>query len=143
MPIQDILKREFIESDFVSRSNRLAFMAQRSFIQTLQPLQKGNSLYVKSFINPLLTGLVFLKVDLEPYLPCFIVKRNQLLISLSSIDFSFIMEETSARFCLVSSIQNKSKLNQNSAISFSVCVEDKFDNFKALNAILSKIQSRI
>jgi aspartate kinase len=34
----------------------LAFMAQRSIQKTLQPLQKGNSLYVKSFINPLLTG---------------------------------------------------------------------------------------
>jgi aspartate kinase len=50
------------------------------------------------------------------------------------------MEETSARFCLVSSIQNKSKLNTEFSISFSVCVEDKFDNFKALNAILSKFK---
>jgi hypothetical protein len=35
-------------------------------------------------------------------------------------------------------------LIQNTAISFSVCVEDKFDNFNELNAILSKkIQSRL
>jgi aspartate kinase len=57
----------------------LAFMAQRSFTQkTLQPLPKEIPLYVKSFINPLLTGTSVSKgVDLEPYLPCFI-KRNQL-----------------------------------------------------------------
>ena len=109
--------------------------------KTLQPLQKKEiPLYVKSFINPLLTGTSVAKgVDLEPYLPCFIVKKNQLLISLSSIDFSFIMEENiSEIFALFHQFKIKVNLIQNSAISFSVCVEDKFDNFKALNAILSK-----
>jgi aspartate kinase len=109
--------------------------------KTLQPLQKKEiPLYVKSFINPLLKGTSVSKgVDLEPYLPCFIVKRNQLLISLSSIDFSFIMEENiSEIFGLFHEYKLKVNLIQNSAISFSVCVEDKFDNFKDLNAILSK-----
>ncbi|TRX42339.1 aspartate kinase [Flavobacterium restrictum] len=109
--------------------------------KTLQPLQKKEiPLYVKSFINPLLKGTSVAKgVDLEPYLPCFIVKRNQLLISLSSIDFSFIMEENiSEIFGLFHQFKLKVNLIQNSAISFSVCVEDKFDNFNALNALLSK-----
>ena len=109
--------------------------------KTLQPLQKKEiPLYVKSFINPLLKGTSVAKgVDLEPYLPCFIVKRNQLLISLSSIDFSFIMEENiSEIFALFHQFKIKVNFIQNSAISFSVCVEDKFDTFKALNAILSK-----
>jgi aspartate kinase len=109
--------------------------------KTLQPLQKKEiPLYVKSFINPLLKGTAVAKgVDLEPYLPCFIVKRNQLLISLSSIDFSFIMEENiSEIFGLFHQFKLKVNLIQNSAISFSVCVEDKFGNFNELNAILSK-----
>jgi aspartate kinase len=109
--------------------------------KTLQPLQKKEiPLYVKSFINPLLPGTSVAKgADLEPYLPCFIVKRNQLLISLSSIDFSFIMEENiSEIFALFHRFKLKVNLIQNSAISFSVCVEDKFGNFKDLNAILSK-----
>ena len=109
--------------------------------KTLQPLQKKEiPLYVKSFINPLLKGTSVSKgVDLEPYLPCFIVKRNQLLISLSSIDFSFIMEENiSEIFGLFHQFKLKVNLIQNSAISFSVCVEDKFGNFNELNAILSK-----
>ncbi|MCV9929276.1 aspartate kinase [Flavobacterium sp. LS1R49] len=109
--------------------------------KTLQPLQKKEiPLYVKSFINPLLKGTSVSKgVDLEPYLPCFIVKRNQLLISLSSIDFSFIMEENiSEIFALFHEFKIKVNLIQNSAISFSVCVEDKFENFNELNAILSK-----
>ena len=109
--------------------------------KTLQPLQKKEiPLYVKSFINPLLKGTSVSKgVALEPFMPCFIVKRNQLLISLSSIDFSFIMEENiSEIFALFHQFKLKVNLIQNSAISFSVCVEDKFDNFTALNAILSK-----
>ncbi|MBK0371091.1 aspartate kinase [Flavobacterium agrisoli] len=109
--------------------------------KTLQPLQKKEiPLYVKSFINPLLPGTSVSKgVDLEPYYPCFIVKRNQLLISLSSIDFSFIMEENiSEIFKLFHDYKIKVNLIQNSAISFSVCVEDKFENFNELNSILSK-----
>ena len=109
--------------------------------KTLQPLQKKEiPLFVKSFINPTLPGTSVAKgADLEPYMPCFIVKRNQLLISLSSIDFSFIMEENiSEIFALFHQFKLKVNLIQNSAISFSVCVEDKFDNFKDLNAILSK-----
>ena len=109
--------------------------------KTLQPLQKKEiPLYVKSFINPLLKGTsVSRGADLEPHLPCFIVKRNQLLISLSSIDFSFIMEENiSEIFALFHQFKLKVNLIQNSAISFSVCVEDKFGNFKEMNAILSK-----
>ena len=109
--------------------------------KTLQPLQKKEiPLYVKSFINPLLKGTsVSRGADLEPHLPCFIVKRDQLLISLSSIDFSFIMEENiSEIFSLFHQFKLKVNLIQNSAISFSVCVEDKFGNFKDMNAILSK-----
>ena len=109
--------------------------------KTLQPLQKKEiPLYVKSFINPLLKGTsVSRGADLEPHLPCFIVKRDQLLISLSSIDFSFIMEENiSEIFALFHQFKLKVNLIQNSAISFSVCVEDKFGNFKDMNAILSK-----
>ena len=109
--------------------------------KTLQPLQKKEiPLYVKSFLNPLLPGTSVSKgATLEPFMPCFIVKRDQLLISLSSIDFSFIMEENiSEIFALFHQFKLKVNLIQNSAISFSVCVEDKFGNFKDLNAILSK-----
>ena len=109
--------------------------------KTLQPLQKKEiPLYVKSFINPLLKGTVVSKgMLLEPYLPCFIVKRDQLLISLSSIDFSFIMEENiSEIFALFHEFKIKVNLIQNSAISFSVCVEDKFGNFKDLHSVLTR-----
>ncbi len=109
--------------------------------KTLQPLQKKEiPLFVKSFINPLLPGTSVSKgEDLEPKTPCFIVKREQLLISLSSIDFAFIMEENiSEIFALFHQFKIKVSLIQNSAISFSVCIEDKFGNFNAVKNILSK-----
>ena len=109
--------------------------------KTLQPLQKKEiPLFVKSFVNPLLPGTSVSKgQDLEPKIPCFIVKKNQLLLSLSSIDFSFIMEENiSEIFALLHQFKIKTSLIQNSAISFSVCLEDKFGNFNEAKTILSK-----
>ena len=109
--------------------------------KTLQPLQKKEiPLFVKSFINPTLPGTSVSKgADLDPHLPCFILKKNQLLLSLSSIDFSFIMEENiSEIFSLLHDYKMKVSLIQNSAISFSVCIDDKFGNFNSLKSILSK-----
>jgi aspartate kinase len=109
--------------------------------KTLQPLQKKEiPLYVKSFVDPKLPGTSVSKgADLEPYTPCFIVKRNQLLISLSSIDFEFIMEENiSEIFALLHKFRMKVSLIQNTAISFSVCVDDKFGHFEELKKTLSR-----
>lgn len=109
--------------------------------KTLQPLQsKEIPLFVKSFLNPLLPGTSVSKgAHLEPQTSCFIVKKNQLLLSLSSIDFSFIMEENiSEIFALLHKYKMKVSLIQNSAISFSVCIEDKFGNFNELKNILAK-----
>ncbi len=109
--------------------------------KTLQPLQKKEiPLFVKSFINPLLPGTSVSKgQDLEPKTSCFIVKKNQLLISLASIDFCFIMEENiSEIFALLHKFKIKVSLIQNTAISFSVCVEDKYNNFNELKSVLSK-----
>jgi len=109
--------------------------------KTLQPLQRKEiPLYVKSFINPLLPGTSVSKgADLEPQSSCYIVKKGQLLISLSSLDFSFIMEENiSEIFALLHKYKMKVSLIQNSAISFSVCVDDKFGNFSELKSILAK-----
>ena len=107
----------------------------------LQPLQRKEiPLYVKSFLNPLLPGTSVSKgADLEPHTSCYIVMKNQLLISLSSLDFSFIMEENiSEIFSLLHKYKMKVHLIQNSAISFSVCADDKFGNFTELKSILDR-----
>ena len=103
--------------------------------KTLQPLQgKEIPLYVKSFLNPEAPGTRIGKnVTLDPMIPCFIVKKNQVLISLSSLDFSFIVEENiSAIFNLLHQYKMKVDVIQNSAISFSVCVDNIFNNLDTL-----------
>lgn len=108
--------------------------------KTLQPLrQKEIPLHVKSFLNPTASGTVVSKgVPLTPQVPCYIVKKNQLLISLSTKDFSFIMEEhISEIFGLFHRYNIKVSVIQNSAISFSVCAEDKFNHFEELRESLS------
>lgn len=108
--------------------------------KTLQPLQRKEiALYVKSFLNPILAGTKVGKgSDLQPLVPCFIVKRNQLLISLSSLNFEFIMEENiSEIFALLHKFKLKVHLIQNSAISFSVCCDDTYGNFDTLKSVLS------
>jgi len=103
--------------------------------KTLQPLQKKKiPLRVKSFVNPLEKGtLVANGVDIEPKIPCFILKKDQILISISDKDFHFIMEDDiSEIFDYLHQYSLKVNLIQNSAISFTVCVEDNFNNFNDL-----------
>ncbi|WP_424492984.1 aspartate kinase [Salinimicrobium sp. GXAS 041] len=103
--------------------------------KTLQPLQRKEiPLYVRSFLHPEKEGTAVSKGQaLIPHMPCFIVKRNQVLISLSALDFSFMVEENiSEIFSLFHKYQIKVDLIQNSAISFSVCVDNKFNNLEKL-----------
>ena len=98
--------------------------------KTLQPLQKKEiPLYVKSFLNPDAQGTTVSRgIKIKPEIPCFIVKRNLHLLKLSSLDFSFIVEENiSEIFQVLHKHKMKVDLIQNSAISFSVCVYDKFN----------------
>ncbi|MBQ4818936.1 aspartate kinase [Aquimarina sp. MMG016] len=103
--------------------------------KTIQPLQRKEiPLHVKSFIDPLNEGTSVKKGQpLDPYIPCYIVKKKQVLLSLSSLDFSFIVEDNiSEVFSLFHKHHLKVDLIQNSAISFSVCLDDKFDHFDQL-----------
>ena len=103
--------------------------------KTLQPLQRKEiPLFVKSFLNPIEDGTSVSKgQDLEPHVPCFIVKKDLVLISLSSLDFSFIVEENiSEIFNLLAQYKMKVDVIQNSAISFSVCIDNNYKNLEKL-----------
>jgi aspartate kinase len=102
--------------------------------KTIQPLQeKEIPLFVRSFINPKGKGTkVSRGTTLEPYIPCLIVKKNQVLVSISASDFSFMVENNiSYIFQKLHDYNLKVNLIQNSAISFSICVDNKFNNFDA------------
>ena len=107
--------------------------------KTLQPLQKKEiPLYVKSFLNPSGNGTSISRgTKIDPLIPCFIVQRNLNLLKLSSLDFSFIVEDNiSDIFQILHENKMKVDLIQNSAISFSVCVYDKYSRLKELLSIL-------
>ncbi len=115
--------------------------------KTLQPLQRKEiPLYVKSFLNPKDSGTkVSAVTSLVPEVPCYIVKKNQVLISLSSLDFSFMVEDNIAEvFQLLSQFKLKVDLIQNSAISFSVCVDNKFNGLENLvNQLKGKFKIQV
>ena len=100
--------------------------------KTIQPLQrKGIPLHVRSFIDANSKGTIISSgAIINPVVPCFIVKKNQVLISISTKDFSFMVENNiSDIFKLLHHYRLSVNLIQNSAISFSVCVDNKFNHF--------------
>ena len=101
--------------------------------KTIKPLEhKKIPLQVKSFLKPELPGtrifnfkgeFVCLSGNETP--PVFIVKRSQILISVSPQDFSFIIEANISRiFALLAKYNLSVNLMQHAAISFSVCIND-------------------
>ena len=132
--IEEISYREAIEMAF--------YGASVIHPKTLQPLQrKGIPLRVRSFLAPEQKGTyVGSELDIVPEIPCFIVKKNQILISVSDKEFHFVMEQDiSEIFKFLHDFKVKVNMIQNSAISFSLCIEDNFNNFKHL---LSKLQPK-
>jgi len=107
--------------------------------KTIKPLEnKRIPLFVRSFENLEALGTKVSKgVDLPPKTSCFIVKKNQILMSISANDFSFMVEKNlSFIFNLLYEYKLKVNLIQNSAISFSVCVDDNYSNFNQFYAVL-------
>jgi aspartate kinase len=95
--------------------------------KTIQPLQSRHiPLYVKSFINPKGKGTTVATNIKEKNIPTYISKTDQVLLSISSKDFSFIVEDNlSGIFSMLAAHRIKINLMQNSAISFSICVDNQ------------------
>ena len=97
--------------------------------KTMKPLrQKEIPFFVKSFLDPESPGTEIKKgIPLNPKVSCFILKRNQNLITMTTCDSSFISEDKiSSIFDQLSKLNIKANLMQNSAITLSLCLEDKF-----------------
>lgn len=110
--------------------------------KTIQPIKKKKiPLQVRSFIDFNESGTLISTASkkLDYLLPVYIQKKNQVLISIRPIDFSFILEEKlSDLFSLFAKYRVKVNLIQNSAISFSVCVDNSDRRLKALMEEISK-----
>ena len=93
--------------------------------KTLKPLADRNiPLRVKSFLDPEAEGTLIHDCQHPALAPAFIRKTDQCLLSFASKDFSFISEENMAAiFAALAQAKLKINVMQNSAISFSVCVD--------------------
>ena len=94
--------------------------------KTIKPIQnKQIPLYVRSFLHPESEGTVIQEIDEHLKLPpIYINKENQCLLTLTPRDFSFIAEEKLSHiFAVLAQYKLKLNLMQNSAISFSFCVD--------------------
>lgn len=108
--------------------------------KTIKPLQNKNiPLLVKSFKSPDEQGTVIKKIDYKLNLiPVYILKENQILLSISPRDFSFIVEENISKiFALFAKYRIKVNMIQNSAISLSAGI-DNSDRIEFLISELSK-----
>lgn len=108
--------------------------------KTIKPLQnKKIPLYVKAFMDPTNDGTCVGKKDNVQFkTPIIIVKKDQKLLSISTIDFSFIAEENLSEIIgLIGKHSVKINTMQNSAMTFSCCVDDD-DNIEDLIKDISK-----
>jgi len=94
--------------------------------KTIQPLQQKNiPLSVRSFLNYENKGTIINSSEPKDIIPLYIVKENQVLISISDNNLSFIVEEhLSWIFSVLSKHDVSLNLMQNSAVSFSICVDN-------------------
>ncbi len=102
--------------------------------KTIKPIQnKGIPLYVRSFIHPEGEGTMINNTEAPLPVPSFIFKVDQVLISIFPKDFSFIIEENLSHIFAILH-RNKVKVNTmlNSAISFSICVDNQPYKIEAL-----------
>lgn len=104
--------------------------------KTVKPLQNANvPLYVKPFLKPQEKGtLIHSLAKFNSEITAKIIKENQMLLSVSSKDFSFIDEQTMIYILeIIRNLNIKSNLIQRSALSLSICFNQ--DNIKLKNAI--------
>jgi aspartate kinase len=109
--------------------------------KTIKPLENKNiPLSVRSFKSPNDAGTSIGNYEgTKPLVPSFIFKDNQILISISAKDFSFIAEESLSKiFGIFAEHKVAIHLMQNSAVSFSVCVDNDPFKIPALIEVLAR-----
>lgn len=95
--------------------------------KTVKPIQNKNiELHIKSFVTPEAPGSVIGPFDtIQPLTPLYIFKNRQTLLSVLPKDFSFIAEENlQTIFATLAELNIRVNLMQNSALSFSLCIDD-------------------
>jgi aspartate kinase len=95
--------------------------------KTVKPIQNmGIPLYIRSFITPEAEGSSIGDCrTIVPETPLYIFKNNQILLSILPRDFSFIAEDNlQIIFGILNELGIRVNLMQNSALSFSICIDN-------------------
>ncbi len=102
--------------------------------KTIKPLQnKQIPLQVKCFLNTALPGTIISNKVVHNLPPIIVLKQQQVLLQLSSKDFSFVGEEyVSKLYELFAALKIKPNLTQNGAISILCCLDDKPEKIEKL-----------
>lgn len=102
--------------------------------KTIKPLAlTGIPLYVKSFTDPSLPGTRIHECHVDQLPPLIVFKENQCLVSCRVMDYTFIHEEhLRIIFQALSELDIKVNVMQNSAISFSFCIDFRESRLQAL-----------
>ncbi|MBR1784269.1 MAG: aspartate kinase, partial [Bacteroidales bacterium] len=95
--------------------------------KTVKPLQNmGIPLYIRSFLKPESEGSVIGNYHtISPQTPLYIFRNNQMLISIYPRDYSFIAEDNlQVIFGILNEVGVRVNMMQNSALSFSICIDN-------------------
>lgn len=107
--------------------------------KTIQPLQRKEiPLNIRSFISPEIAPTsIQLGLHLVPETPCFIKKENQSLVTLSTPDLAFIVEDHLSKvYQIFHELGVVVNMMQNSAVSTSFCVNQDMQILpEAINAL--------
>jgi aspartate kinase len=92
--------------------------------KTIKPLQNKNiPLFVKSFLDPDAPGTEISSDTDDNYPPIVVVEKNQALLHISTLDYSFVAEHHMARlFGKAADLRIFVNMMQNTAVSFTICV---------------------
>jgi aspartate kinase len=125
-PIHELNYDEVIEMAY--------YGAQVIHPKTVKPLENKNiPLYVKSFIDPSLPGTVIHNGNIQKLPPIIVLKENQVMLEMSSRDFSFIGEQhVSHLYQLFQRSTIRPNLTQNTAISFICVLDDRPEKIEKL-----------
>jgi aspartate kinase len=100
--------------------------------KTIKPLQnKSIPLYVKSFLDPTAPGTEISSDTEDTYPPIVVLEKNQALLHISTLDYSFVAEHHMARlFGKLADLRIFVNSMQNTAISFTICVPNITDRIE-------------
>jgi len=109
--------------------------------KTIKPLQNKNiPLHVKCFLDPDLPGTLIHSKHISNLPPIIVLKQNQVLIHLSSKDFSFVGEEGTAKlYNILSELHIQANLLQTGAVILQLCTDNIPDKIEKLAHAASQL----